>query len=242
VKPHVLVIATYHVENPSRDAFNVQDDVFGVLRQRQVRGIVKQLVEFAPTKVAMDFDASKQTALDRQYRDFREGKLPPPRSEAHQLAFGVARAAGHERIHGIDWAGGESEADPFSYAFENDQEAEVQPLLSFFERQTARLNVLLHTATVLELLRFLNDGARLRRENVAYLRLARVGKGQSYPGVDWLASWYERNLRIFANVLRITESTDERILIVYGSGHVPLLMQYLRGSKRYQIEPAGRYL
>jgi pheromone shutdown protein TraB len=69
-----------------------------------------------------------------------------------------------------------------------------------------------------------------------------VGKGQSYPGVDWLASWYERNLRIFANVLRITESTDERILIVYGSGHVPLLMQYLRESKRYRIEPAGRYL
>jgi len=41
-----------------------------------------------------------------------------------------------------------------------------------------------------------------------------VGAEHDYPGVDALTGWYNRHLRIFANLQRIAESDGERILVV----------------------------
>ena len=39
----------------------------------------------------------------------------------------------------------------------------------------------------------------------------KVGMGHEYTGPDWITAWYNRNLRIFANLQRITEDAGERI-------------------------------
>lgn len=41
-----------------------------------------------------------------------------------------------------------------------------------------------------------------------------------YPGPDMVAAWYRRNLRILSHLHAITEPGD-RLLIVYGQGHIP---------------------
>ena len=46
--------------------------------------------------------------------------------------------------------------------------------------------------------------------------------------------WYNRNLRIFANIVRVTEPGD-RLLLVIGAGHVPILKQAADSSPEYRL-------
>ncbi|MGE0554702.1 MAG: DUF5694 domain-containing protein [Gemmatimonadales bacterium] len=41
-----------------------------------------------------------------------------------------------------------------------------------------------------------------------------------------MAKWYERNIRIFANLRRSTEPGD-RVLVIFGAGHAPILCELL---------------
>ncbi len=47
-------------------------------------------------------------------------------------------------------------------------------------------------------------------------------------------NWYHRNVRIFANVLRVTEPGD-RLLMLYGAGHVPILAHLAEASGAYRL-------
>jgi pheromone shutdown protein TraB len=65
--------------------------------------------------------------------------------------------------------------------------------------------------------------------------LSPILPGDEYPGVDAKTAWYNRNLRIFANLQRITDRTDERILVIIGAGHVPILRHTVQASPEYAL-------
>ena len=77
-----------------------------------------------------------------------------------------------------------------------------------------------------------------------YLRqIARIGLGDQYPGANWMAHyWYDRNLKIYVNLTRITESADERIMLIIGAAHVYLVQQFFEESGDYIIESPLKYL
>lgn len=93
-----------------------------------------------------------------------------------------------------------------------------------------------------ELLRRANEPASLRDSHRTYLTMTRVGAGKQYVGIDWVKGWYERNLIIFANLTRIVTSPQDRILVIYGGGHIPLLTQFVRDSGLYTLEAVETYL
>ena len=66
--------------------------------------------------------------------------------------------------------------------------------------------------------------------------------GDDYAGADMVATWYQRNIRIFANITRITDSSHDRIFAIYGAGHVPILRQLLIDSPDYCVEDPLPYL
>jgi hypothetical protein len=72
--------------------------------------------------------------------------------------------------------------------------------------------------------------------------LAQLVSDEKHIGIDWVQGWYSRNLRIYANLVRLIESADERVLVVYGAGHVTLLTQFLRDSGLYKVESPLTYL
>ncbi len=76
-----------------------------------------------------------------------------------------------------------------------------------------------------------------------YLRAARIGQKAQYPATNWVShSWYDRNLKIFVNLTRITESAEDRILLLIGAGHVYLVQQFLQDSGDYVVESPLQYL
>jgi hypothetical protein len=68
-----------------------------------------------------------------------------------------------------------------------------------------------------------------------------VGRDTAYKGADEVASWYTRNLHIFANIARVAQP-GERVLVIMGSGHGHLLRQFIDESPDLELVSAEPYL
>ena len=82
----------------------------------------------------------------------------------------------------------------------------------------------------------------MQKEQETYMMLARVGDGKNNIGIDWLCNyWYRRNMIIYANIARIS-SVNDRVLVIYGAGHLHLLTQFMKESGMFSINSVEKYL
>jgi hypothetical protein len=66
----------------------------------------------------------------------------------------------------------------------------------------------------------MNADDRVAQENGLYYRMARLGEPGDWAGADLVSDWFRRNMRIYSNVVRLADSPAERVLVIYGSGHL----------------------
>ena len=80
----------------------------------------------------------------------------------------------------------------------------------------------------------MNDDHALDRDFGAYLNGGFML--DEYDGADILSiHWYNRNLRIFRNIKRITTSPDDRILVIFGAGHMGILKHLFDCDPTYKV-------
>lgn len=66
---------------------------------------------------------------------------------------------------------------------------------------------------------------------------------KEYFGVDFTTGWwYNRNLRIFRNIQRINAKPTDRILVIYGAGHLNILNTLFDCCPEFKLIKASRYL
>jgi hypothetical protein len=240
-KPTVLVLATYHMDNPGLDLMNVQsDDVLTEKRQKEIREFVNLLKRFKPTKIAVEtpFGSVK---INEQYSRHLRGEYQLTRNEIDQIGYRLAKELNHQKVYGIDAEGRFDIGRVFAFAGANNQQDIVDRGMAIGKRQVAEENKLIQTATITEIYKVMNDQRRIDEAHRAYMMMSRIGKDKEYPGVDLLADWYKRNLKIFSNITRITQSKDDRILVIIGGNHVKQLQQFIEDSGEYNLEMAGKY-
>jgi hypothetical protein len=68
-----------------------------------------------------------------------------------------------------------------------------------------------------------------------------VGAGDGYIGARVVADWYERNLHIFANLAAVAQP-GERVLLIIGGGHAPILRDLVRVHPDMRLVEALDYL
>jgi hypothetical protein len=71
----------------------------------------------------------------------------------------------------------------------------------------------------------MNADARAARDMASYFAIVPFADPDDYAGPDLLAAWYQRNIRIYSNIVKLVESPRERILVIYGAGHLAWLRQ-----------------
>jgi hypothetical protein len=96
-------------------------------------------------------------------------------------------------------------------------------------------------STLGEFLAQLNTEDALRANLAYYVDLLGLGDEGEDVGADLATSWYERNLRIFGSIARATEPAD-RVFVVFGAGHVPILQHLARVSSRHHVVDVSTYL
>jgi len=98
-------------------------------------------------------------------------------------------------------------------------------------------------STVTEILLRLNDPEKARRDHGEhYLSRMTNDNAAIYEQSDYLANWYKRNLRMFANLNRITEFPGDRVLLIVGSGHLGILRDFALDAPQYKLIEPTDYL
>lgn len=240
-KTEVLVLGTYHFANPGLDVVKVEvADVLSPAKQAEIRSIVEALARFRPTKIAVEQVPATAPRLDSAYRAYRASTHQLTRDETEQLGFRLAAMLEHPRLYPVDHRGEFPFGPLMQYAAANDT-AFVSEVNREMARITAESNQQHRDLTIPQILRAANDPADLARGHAFYMRVAEVGAGDSYVGANLLARWYERNIHIFSNLQRVAEPGD-RILLIIGSGHAPILRELVSADVRLTLVEANQFL
>ncbi len=263
-----MLLGVFHFKDQSLDRHKPQHgfDSLSERRQQEIANLFESLARFAPTKIAIEVSQSQQPEIDRDYQAYCRNEFELSANEIHQIGFRLARQLGHERVHCVNawdryydppidletypWSRESNELDalfesrsPEAYAKAHGQENVLSQWWPHYQVWSQAGDELTDRQTLQETLLRINSERELLRSHGAYLVDAfKVGRGHEYIGPDWVTHWYNRNLRIFANLQRITESPNNRILLIIGAGHVPILRHCVQASPEYRLVEVSDYV
>ncbi|HEX5733928.1 MAG TPA: DUF5694 domain-containing protein [Blastocatellia bacterium] len=240
-RAQVMVLGVYHMDNPNQDYVKTNvDDHLSEKRQGQILEVSELLAKFKPTRIVLEA-VEGVSPVHRNYDAYLKGEYALKADERDQLGLRLAKQLGHKRVYAVDHrigmdfesvvqAAQQSGNRVFLEAFQGVM-AEIQE----FEKRKARM-------TVREILAEMNDPTHIAKARDLYLQIARVRSGDKFVGADVLTNWYQRNFRIFSLLAPVIESPEERVLVIFGAGHAPILRELVQSSPDLQLVEPNDYL
>ena len=244
----VMVLGTYHMNNPGLDLANMKaDDVLKPERQKELEALAAALAEFRPTKIVVERVVSDPHLVDPRYAEFSEAELGKNRDERVQIAYRLAKRIGLTTVHAIDEDPGEGEPDYFPFdkvvgwAKQNGAEPRLNAQLDKAKGEVARIERLQSEGSIAHVLADLNRAEQAEQDQSWYYSVLTFGDTEKQPGADLNAMWYLRNAKIFAKLMTVAKPGD-RVLIVYGAGHSYWLRHFAKTAPGYRNVDPTPYL
>lgn len=244
-KTQVLLLGSYHMSNPGLDVLNqTSDDVLAPTRQAEIEQLVKKIAKFKPTKIAVEvtINSKMDTLLQANYAQYLQGNYTLKRNESEQIGFRLAKLLGHAKIYAINSTGDFDMNKVMGFAMNNGMKDEAQSLMQEMQLFMKQENEALAKSTILEHFRHMNSAAFIEKNWQVYQMFLKFNNGKIYAGADLFADNYKRNLKIVSNLLKETGPSEERILVIYGAGHIPFFKNILTGYPDLEIVNALKFL
>jgi hypothetical protein len=224
-RPEILVLGTYHMANPGHDVHNMQaDDVLSPRRQHELSELIDVLKKFKPTKIAIEADVgSKRVA--QEYADYLAGKYTLSRNEIDQIGYRLAKELGHRAVYAVDADGDFPYERVLNYAKANGLKEKFDAISARTGQRVKAQGDFLQSHTVLETLQYMNSDSVVARDLAEYFSFVPFADAYDFAGPDLLADWYRRNIRIYHNIVALVDSPSDRILVIFGAGHLGWLRQ-----------------
>ncbi len=241
-RAEILILGTYHMANPGRDIFNMSaDDVLLPKRQAEIGELLEALKRFKPTKIAIE-STVYEDRRPKQYAEYLAGTYTLSRNEIDQIGYRLAKELGMKAIYPLDIEGEFPMQRVINYAKATGQSQVMDQLMSEIGEMVKQQDGYLHSHSVLETLLYMNDDKKVAQDVGFYYREARLGEPGDYAGPDLLASWYQRNIRIYSNIAKIIESPNERVLVIYGAGHLGWLQQDVASDPALRLRKLSEFV
>jgi hypothetical protein len=238
-RAEVLILGVYHMANPGRDIFNMKaDDVLSPKRQAEIAELVAVLKGFRPTKVAVEADVWNEDVAKR-YADYVAGKHELSRNETEQVGFRLAREMGHAKVYPVDVDGDFPFLRLVNYAKGAGRTKELDDLRAEIGAMVGAQDEYLASHSILETLLYMNADAKVAKDVGFYYRQAHVGEPGDWAGADLVADWFRRNVRIYSNIVGLASSPDERVLAIFGAGHLGWLRQDVANDPTLRLRKLG---
>lgn len=240
-KPEILILGTYHMGNPGRDIYNMQaDDVLAPKRQQEIAQVIEVLKRFKPTKIAIESEVGSKKRT-QEYSDYLAGKFTLSRNEIDQIGYRLAKEMGHKEIYPVDVDGDFPMLRVQNWAKANGKGDKLEALSAGWGFRVKEQDAFLKSHTVLEMLEMMNDDKRVAEDVALYFALVPYGEPWEYAGPDLLASWYQRNIRIYHNVRTLATEPNDRILVIYGAGHLGWLQQDVQNDASVKLRKLAEF-
>lgn len=240
-RPALMVLGAPHLANHNRDVQRTDiADVLTPAGQAEVEAVVARLAAWRPTRIAVEIKAGDQAELDKRYADFRVGRYALSASEVDQFGLRLAALLGHDRVHAVDWndmpPGAMEDYDWSAGAAQRGEEARMTAIRA--PEWGQRMTALAASRPMAEWLAVMNGTDFLTQSHRRYYDYALLG----HQGANWVGAWHGRNLKIFANLVRVADAPGERVLVIYGVGHAPLLNRFASESGAFNVQSASDWL
>lgn len=247
-----MTIGVFHFEYPNLDVKKTSDkdkiDVLTPEYQEEIKRIATALEEFKPTQIFVEATPQKQKKIDSLYMAYKERKHTLGKNEVEQLGFRLAKRLNLNGVNCIDTWGKLyeslnyllSDTSSRAKAFENYYFNNPDTVYSAAEKSNSSTG-----KNIISDLIKMNDQKRIKESLGSYLigHFKYEEKEGDYTGADFEAGrWFDRNLRIFRNVQRhVTKDTD-RILVIFGAGHMNVLNYLFECSPEFELVSPEPYL
>ncbi|NVK52105.1 MAG: hypothetical protein HWD85_04165 [Flavobacteriaceae bacterium] len=267
-----LILGVYHFDNPRMDTYNLEiDDYSTKKRQSEIQEVVDLLARYNPNKIFVEFLPSQQIKLDSLFTLYADNHLSLKdikggQNEVYQLGFRLAKQLGLKEVLAVDHHG----AFLAPYADFIADTLSIKPYQDYsvdYKQQMKKRQKNFSKNTIKENFIYLNDWQQILNNHNYYNSVAITVKdtlnvmysykeveqeidGKAYQmrsfdfnniGVELVTEWYKRNLFIYRNILEKTEDND-RILIIFGSGHVRYLKQLFDDNPEFNIIDTNSFL
>lgn len=225
-RPEIMVLGTFHMNSPGRDVHSTQvDDMLSPRRQGEIAQLLEVLKRFRSTRMAIESNVGSQRAT-QAYAKYRAGNYALTRNEIDQIGYRLAKEMGHESIYAVDEDGDFPFMRVKNYAIANGQKDRFDAEQAKVSSRVKGENAFLATHSVLQMLELMNaDSTVATAVSEYYTGIMPFGEPYEYAGPDLIASWFQRNIRIYRNTRALITSPNDRILVIYGSGHLGWLRQ-----------------
>ncbi|NII24831.1 hypothetical protein HB364_07065 [Pseudoflavitalea sp. X16] len=238
-----LLVGSFHFGYPGLDGHKTDSskmlDVLSPRRQQEIRQLVAVIASFKPTRIYIESRSQRYT--DSLYNAYLEGKHTLRRDERDQIAFRLAKELNHPKVYAVDALGFTNE-NYRKYSFIDSLWKGVVPVDStrdkMFDKKYTRFyeagDSLELENTLLESFLVMADPLVLHRYHGHYL--SGGFNTTDYKGPDRLSMWwYTRNLRIFNNILTTKPAPTDRIVVLFGNGHMPILKHCFESSPEFEL-------
>jgi hypothetical protein len=240
-RAEVLVLGVYHMANPGHDIFNMQaDDVLAPKRQVEIAQVIAVLQKFHPTKIAVEGDVGDDR-IPKRYADYLAGKHELTRNEIEQIGFRLAKELGHKTVYPADVDGEFPFQRIVNYAKASGRSKELDAILSEIGGMVKAQNAYLASHTVLETLLYMNSDDKVAEDVGFYYREAHFGEPGDWAGADLVSDWFRRNMRIYSNVVQLTDSPNERVLVIFGAGHLGWLQHDFASNPKLRLRKLAEF-
>jgi hypothetical protein len=216
------------------------DDVLSPKRQQEIAELAAVLKKFKPTKIAVEHDSEGK--LTERYAKCLAGQYVLTADETDQIGLRLAKDLGHTAIYAVDADGDFPFQRVVNYAKATGQSAKLEAMMGEIGEMVKAQGEYLKTHTVLETLLYMNSDAKVAQDVGFYYLDARYGEPGDYAGPDLLAEWYRRNIRIYNNVMKLVATPEERVLVIFGAGHLGWLRQDFAGDPTLRLRKLEEFV
>lgn len=236
VRPEVLVLGVYHMANTGSHVVNVEaDDVLAPKRQTEIAEVIAVLRSFQPTKIAVEADFYEDEVISNRYRDYLNGEHALTRNERQQIGFRLAKELEHATVYSVDADGDFPFPRVEDYAKVHGRTEEFDSLMVGLRESAETWDAYLASHTVLEALLYMNSDDYAAQSLAFDYQIAHLGEPWNWAGPDLLTDWFRRNIRIYSNVLQLIDSPDERVLVIFGAGHLGWLRHNFASDPKVRL-------
>ena len=247
-----MTLGTFHFSLGNSDIQKVDDknkiDVLKPNYQQEIETIVERIAQFKPTHIAVEADPDKQAKMDSLYHAYLSGKYKLRRNEIDQIGFRLAKQFKLKTLYCVnDWG---TLPDSINEVVYGPESAEQQKFMDYFYNNPDSSLIyqdeyMFKSHGILGELRKRNNEEEIKKEfgNYFISIFKYENEDNEYFGVDFTTGWwFNRNLKIFRNIQRIPTEPGDRILVIYGSGHLNVLNPWFDASPEYELIPSIDYL
>lgn len=245
--PKVLLVGSFHFAYYNLDAHVTEEKdqvkVLSPQRQKEMKDLVEYISRYKPTKIVVE--SGRNTGyLMHNYRAYQSGQHPLESDEIEQIGFRLLEKFGLDTLYGCDdgtlaWDLYDHKDSlimhPILDSLYEDWDFRSQDPMSLAYSQLYDFSdkyALGHS--LLEKFKFMNSVKMYERGYGAYL-CGDFTLGDT-RGADALAMhWYSRNLRIFRHIQQLNAKPDDRILVLFGAGHMGILYQLFKSSPEFHL-------